>query len=163
MSRPLSSPLRLDPGWPFLLAGLAVCCASILVPAHEDLATLREQTGRLHAQEGASLARLNAQVEFIEQLEANDPALVRRLAASQLNLVPADQTPVLLASSRTAGVSEWIDATLPAPEHGPKERSRTLLSRLTNGTHRLWIMAAGVMAVFVGLLFEAGPQTRRGH
>ncbi|MHC4414448.1 MAG: hypothetical protein ACYS0G_04110 [Planctomycetota bacterium] len=161
MSRARRPQLRLDPGWLFVVAGLAVCAAWLLVPAQQDLNALRRQVARLSEQEAASWARLNAQAEFLRQLDQDDPALVRRLAAAQLNLMPAGETPVLLASSRTAQVTDWIDATVEAPSPAPDRETETLLCRLTSGPYSLWVLAAGVLGVLMGLVLKADPASAR--
>ncbi len=157
MMRSRGPILRLDPGWLFVLAGLAACAAGILVPAQQDLRALRGQLAQLGDHETISDAQLSAHAEFLRQLHHGDPTLIRRLAASQLNLMPLGETPVLLAPSRTEKVTDWIDATVEPQMQQPEPRSDSLLIRLTNGPYRLWIFANGVLCVFVGLLLDSGP------
>jgi hypothetical protein len=84
-----------------------------------------------------------------------DPALVRRLAAAQLNMVPSDDTPVLLAASETSP-TDWIDATVNMDIRPPKPAPISTLSRLANGPHRLWMFGGGIMSVFMGLMMGPG-------
>ncbi|MHC4385219.1 MAG: hypothetical protein ACYS0J_20655 [Planctomycetota bacterium] len=103
----LTPTIRLDAGWLYILAGLALCAAGILVPARRDLEDLRRQLDRLADERAISDARLHAYGSFLHLLNEDDPALIRRLAAAQLNLVPADEKPVLMAASRTATAAWW--------------------------------------------------------
>jgi hypothetical protein len=85
---------------------------------------------------------------------------MRRLAAAHLNLVPAGTTPVLIASTRQATVTDWIGrsvvvASAPRPPQPMSQRS--WLTSLTAGSGRLWVIGAGVLVVFVGLLMDGRP------
>lgn len=161
MMRSRGPMLRLDPGWLFVLAGLAACAAGILVPAQQDLWALRGQLAQLGDHETISDAQLSAHAEFLRQLHHGDPTLIRRLAAAQLNLMPQGETALLLASSRTEKVTDWIDATVQPQTQQPAPRSDSLLTRITNGPYRLWIFANGVLCVFVGLLLDSGPSPHK--
>lgn len=152
-------PTRLpDPGWLFVAAGLALCASAVLVPARQELAGLRAQVAKLAALEEHAEARLAARREFLRQLDERDPALLRRLAAAQLNLMPAGATPVLAASSRRADVETWIDATVPPPDLAADEPSPSLLCRITSGRGRPWVLGAACLSVFCGLMVGLGRQ-----
>ena len=164
-------PLRreIDPGWLFVVAGLALCAVGLLVPAQRDLRTMRRQVTLL-AQEWDRQAReLEAHEIFLEQIQDREPDVIRRLAAAQLNLVPAGETPVLLASSRDAPVSEWISRTVSTGGSTPVDPTDTTtniswLAQVTQGGGRLWILGAGIFAVFLGLLVDGGPtRTQRAR
>jgi hypothetical protein len=153
-------PTRLlDPGWLFVAAGLALCASAILVPARQELASLRGQVAQLAALERHAEARLAARREFIRQLDERDPALLRRLAAAQLNLMPAGATPVLAASSRRADVETWIDETVPPPPDLDSDKpSPSLLCRITSGRGRPWVLGAACLSIFFGLLMGLGRE-----
>ncbi len=146
--------IRLDTGWLYVIAGLALCAAGILVPARRDLENLRRQRDRLTDERAIGEQRRDAYETFLQLLADDDPALLRRLAAAQLNLVPADDTLVLVAASRTATVTDWIDGNVRAQRREPKAPPDTLLDRLVGGPRRLWVLAGGVLVVFVGLLLD---------
>lgn len=156
----LTLPLfRFDAGWLFILAGLAVCAAGILLPAQADLRVLREQTDRLRDEEDRAYARLKAHSDFMDQVDRADPALIRRLAATQLNLVPETDTPVLLAASATVPVTHWIESAVQLDLRPPKSAPTSTLSKLANGPYRLWMFGGGIMFVFMGLLLAPGAST----
>lgn len=159
MSR--TAPLfRLDPGWLFTLAGLAVMVASALLPAERDLHELRQQLAALEFRESYNTQRLQAYDRFMKDLKDRDPALLRRLAASQLNLMPEDVEPLLMATSIESTVSDWIEATVPQAEYEPVPPPDTLLTRLADGPRRLWLMGGGAVVVFLGLVMGFGVSAR---
>jgi hypothetical protein len=144
--------LLLDPGWLFLVAGLVLVASAVLVPASYDLWVLRAQQQHLAAQEQENINRLQAYERFCAQLRANDPQLVRRLVASQLNRIPKGETPLLLAGSANQTPLEWVDRSVEPVVATVAPFPDSLLSRLTLGRKALWVAGAGVMCVFLGLL-----------
>jgi hypothetical protein len=156
--KPLTRPLfQFDPGWLFILAGLAVCAAGVLLPAQSDLEALQRQFHQLQSEENRAYARLKAHADFMDQVDRADPALVRRLAAAQLNMVPEGDTPVLLAASSSSPVTSWIENTIELDIRPPKPAPVSTLGRWANGPQRLWFFGAGIMSVFVGLILSPGP------
>ena len=159
MSR--TAPLfRIDPGWLFTLAGLAVMVAAALLPAERDLHDLRQQLAAIEFREARNSERLAAYDRFLKDLAGRDASLLRRLAASQLNLMPEGQEPLLMATSMEHTVSDWIEATVPESTFEPEPPPDTLLTRLADGERRLWLMGGGAMVVFLGLVmgFAVSPR-----
>jgi hypothetical protein len=146
------SATLLDPGWPFVLAGLVLIASAVLVPATYDLWVMRAQLAHLDAQERENGARLDAYTRFVQALDSADPQLVRRLAASQLNLVPRGERPMIVAGSARRSPVEWAELTVAPVRAAPEPFPDSLLSRLTLGRKGLWILGAGAMCVFLGLL-----------
>lgn len=153
----VSAPLfRVDPGWPFLVAGLLLIAASAVVPEAEKVHGMRTQLAHLEHIESHNFTRMQACSRFVDDLNSNDPGLLRRLAASQLNLMPKGERPLLMASSIGATPTDWIEASVPMPPFEPAPYPDTLLSRWTLGPMRLWVIGAGAFAVFVGLVLTVG-------
>ncbi|MFM7806716.1 MAG: hypothetical protein ACKPEA_02150 [Planctomycetota bacterium] len=156
-----TAPLfQIDPGWLFTIAGLAVMVSAALLPAELDLHDLRQQRAAIAARESWNRERLEAYDRFQGELDRRDPALLRRLAASQLNLMPKGEQPLLMATSIEHTVSDWIEATVPPMEFQPQPAPDTLLARLAEGQRRLWLMAGGAMSVFLGLVLGFGVSPR---
>ncbi|MEE9131775.1 MAG: hypothetical protein V3T84_17320 [Phycisphaerales bacterium] len=145
---------RIDPGWLFVVGGLVLCVAGILLPAQRDLDDLRRQRAELRHEEAILQGRLAARGAFLQDLDRRQPALIRRLAASQLNLVPQGEEPVLVSSSLKDDIISWVDATAQATPIEPILRANSTLSRLMNGRYRLWLLTAGVVSAFLGLLLD---------
>lgn len=158
-----STWLREVPGWLFVAAGLTLCVVGVLVPAQRSVHVLHRQLARIENQHALGQTRIEAYERFLDRLRHRDPSLVRRLAAAELNLVPAGATPVLLSSTQRATVHDWIvrSADITTPRAGAVNESR--LSWLTDGSRRLWVLGFGVLVVFVGLVVDSRPRaaTRR--
>ena len=145
---------RIDPGWLFVVGGLVLCVAGILLPAQRDLDDLRRQRAELRHEEAILEGRLAARGTFLQELDRHQPALIRRLAASQLNLVRQGEEPVLVSSSLNEDVISWVDATAHATAIEPIHRADSTLSQLMTGRYRLWLLTAGVVSAFLGLLLD---------
>ncbi|MSR29669.1 MAG: hypothetical protein EXS03_08880 [Phycisphaerales bacterium] len=152
VTRPLFNP---DPGWLFLLSGIALIVSAAIIPEAEKVHAMHTQLVAIRTGEQHNFARMEACSRFLDDLKAGDQGLVRRLAASQLNLMPRGETALLIATSIDATPSDWIEASVPEPLFEPDEYPDTLLSRWTIGPQRLWVIALGAFAVFLGLIF--GP------
>lgn len=137
-----------------MVGGLALCVAGILLPAQRDLDDLRRQRAELRHEEAILQGRLAARRAFLQELDGRAPALIRRLAASQLNLVPQGEEPVLVSSSLNDDIISWVDATAQATPIEPLHRAYSTLTRLMNSRYRLWLLTAGVVSAFLGLLLD---------
>ncbi len=157
VTRPLFNP---DPGWLFLVSGIALIVSAAIIPEAEKVHAMRTQLSAIGAAEKHNFARMEACSRFLDDLKAGDQGLVRRLAASQLNLMPRGETPLLIATSISATPSDWIEASVPPPDFEEEEFPDTLLSRWTLGGQRLWIIAAGAFAIFLGLIFGPAEEPR---
>ena len=150
----LPARFRIDPGWLFVVGGLVLCVAGILLPAQRDLDDLRRQRAELRHEEAILQGRLAARGVFLQELDRRQPALIRRLAASQLNLVPQGEEPVLVSSSLNEDIISWVDATAQTMPTEEIHRANSTLSRLMTGRYRLWLLTAGVVSAFLGLLLD---------
>ncbi len=156
LSRPL---FRLDPGWPFVLAGLALLVAGILIPVQRELHDLRNELRKVESSELRTYARLEAYDRFLGGLQQADPDIVRRLAIAQLNVVPKGEESFLLTPGMNQTVAQWIDESVPTRTVTPDPYPDTLLGRIALGPNRLWLLGSAVFLLFVGLLL--GPESGR--
>ena len=141
-----------DPGWLFLLAGMAALAAAALIPAQDRLDEIRWQVARMEAVEASHQERLDRYQRYLEALEAEDPALARSLAASQLNLAPEDRVPLAPGVGLpSASVFEGLE---PGPTQVPVREVRVsrLHSLATGRKTRPWMLAGGMLAVAIGLM-----------
>ncbi len=165
MARPQHAPrplFQFDPGWLYLLPGLALCLAAVLIPAQEDLRQLELQRDQLKLDAQHAQLRLKAHADFLSALDQDDPGLYRRLIATQLNLIPAEDTPVLMVATDSAAVTDWIDQTVPVRPSLERVGPESRLSRLTTGSSRLWLLAGAMMCLCLGLVLSPGGG-RRGR
>ncbi len=145
---------RFDPGWLFLIAGIALLAAAVIIPAQADLTYARWQEQRALAIEAQRKERLFKHQRFLQAIQSREPALVRALAASQLNLVPAARQAHFLISNPTGADASIFPSLEPAPIHEPElHQVDSLLARWSQGQHsQLWLVAVGSLLVFVGIM-----------
>lgn len=148
----------LDPGWLFLLPGLAILAATVMIPAGNDLDEARLAREKALVAEAHSAKRLENYTTYLDALRRGDEPLALALAATHLNLAPEGRTVLAMPDERS-------DANpFPALEPGPPPQVTllipdTVLQRWTNDDRtRLWLTAGGAMCVLIGLL---PPTTRR--
>ncbi len=155
---PSRGPL-LDPGWLFLLAGVAVLAATVLIPARRDLEETQFYLERALLVEQHRLKRLENYVSYLDALDRGDEGTIAALAAIQLNKAPAGTT-LLVSTGDVAKTSASVFGGLePPPLVLPEptvERSR-LETWCLDSTIRLWLTAGGALCVLIGLL----PASRR--
>ncbi len=143
----------LDPGWLFVLSGLLICSASLLVPAQMELAEAKQQLSALQAQEQWALNRLAAYDQFMGQLDSADPGLIKRLASRRFNMLPEGDTPVLMdVGASEASIEEWIESTVSSPMKEVHASPSSMLATISAGPYRPWFLACGVACIFIGLL-----------
>jgi len=146
-----------DSGWLFLLAGLALCAAGILLPAQQHVSKLRHQLHGLNHQHRLAMQHLELHARVLNELSNDDPALIKRLAAAHFNVVPAGERPVLRNAHAAPTLVAWIEHVAqsrqrmvqPARTTAPAD---TTLARLVTGPYRLWVLAGGAMCIFIGLI-----------
>jgi hypothetical protein len=145
---------RIDAGWLFLLSGLAIMCAAVLIPAHDDLALTRYERDRARAIESWHAQRVENYAEYLDALRDGEETLVLSLAAMQLNMIPVGSTPLVTSvrpQATSASVFPELEPRFIRPEP-PRFYDSKLRRWATEGRHRLWMIAGGAMAVLFGLL-----------
>jgi hypothetical protein len=152
---------EIDPGWPYLLAGLGLVFGAVVLPEQAKLHQGEQQLAQMQHLVARSEAVAGAYDEFAVRVKEGDPTLMRRLAVSQLNLLPEGEVPIVRAESATVPITEWIEGSVPASDFVAEPFRDSLLSRWALGRTRLWVMGGGVLCIFVGLVMTA-PR-RRGE
>jgi hypothetical protein len=150
----------LDPGWFFLLAGLMLVAATVLLPATEDLAVAQWHRQRVQAVLDHRQERLARHHRYLEAVERGDPTLVRSLAATQLNLSPANEMLLGPADDITAKSASVFPSLEPPPLVLPERDAvdRSLLERWAlDDSSRLWLIAGGALCILIGLLPMSRP------
>ena len=151
-----TTPLfRIDPGWPFVIAGLALIVSAVLIPAQRELHDLEQRLEVHRAYEARAQAEIVAYRQFMVDL-ANDSTnerLLERLVRAQLNKMPKDERPLLLMPTANETVPTWIESSVTVEIPKPTPYTDTLLSRIASGPRRLWVLATGAFLVFLGVMF----------
>ncbi len=157
---PARSPL-LDPGWLFLVAGVSLLAATVLIPAQNDLNEANFYLRRAQMAEEHRLARIGNYAAYLQKVENPDEDTIVSLAATQLNKAPQGMTLLKAATEPAKRSSDVFSDLEPEPLVLP-EKPEHEMSRLerwaTEDASRLWLIAAGAMCVLIGLL----PPTRDG-
>jgi len=164
------------PSWVYLLAGLGLLGATVLVPAWLDLKDIRWQRDALQAEVESYKQQVQRYERFSAALDRRDPGLIQRLAQQQFNLsTPGERVMTLQtvgverASQRLLpdpycvdplqraapvdGIDALLARTAPAPPPDPKAEPirASMIVRLTTGEHRMGLVAVGGIFFFVGL------------
>lgn len=144
----------LDPGWFFLLAGIALIGATVLLPARLDLEEARFYRDRVQAVKEHRQERMARYQAFLGAVQQGDEQVVRSLAAMQLNKAGVDETLILPAgeiSQRSASVFAGLEPpSLRLPE---REVQLGLLEKWSlDESSRLWLIAGGALCILIGLL-----------
>jgi hypothetical protein len=153
---PHRSSVLVDPGWLFLLAGMAILSATVLIPAAADLSATKFQRERALAIEAHRMERLARYEEYLAALDNRDPSLVLSLAASQLNEIPEGRAPIpgqdgVMGATSDASVFPSLEPpALKLPER--TERPSILERWTSDDSKRLWLIIGGAACVLVGLL-----------
>lgn len=154
---PRAPLFRFDPGWPFVIAGLLLLVAGVLIPGHRELLGLRGELLRQETREQVAFEQLRAYDEFLAGVRESDPEVIRRLAMAHLNKIPAGEESLLLTPGMNQTVGEWIESSIPDRTVVVPPYPDTVLARWALGPGRLWMLGVAVMLLFVG--FVLGPST----
>ena len=153
---------HVDFGWLSIVAGVVICAFAVLLPAQEGLEKAQRQLVILEKQAAWLTSRLIAYDSFLQDLERSDPDFLQRLAASQLNLIPAGHTPILQdVSAGQASIEAWIESTVDEPLLPDHVQAESVLGSLSRGAFRTLFVAAGILCVFFGLMTSM-PNRARG-
>ena len=160
--RPSHAPIfGIDPGWPFVIAGLALIVSAVLIPAQRELHDLEQQLKVHQAYEEKAKSELLAYEQFLADVQRGEPRLLERLVRAQLNKMPKDERPLLLMPTANDTVPQWIESSVTVEIPEPVAYPDTLLSRIASGPRRLWVLASGTFLVFMGILFVPSTGARR--
>lgn len=160
---PSRRPALLDPGWLFLIAGLALLIATVLIPAYTDLAEARHRRDTALAVESRALDRMQRHAEYLEALRRGDERLALSLAARHLSMIPEGRQIVPVPGETLTGDLNPFSELEPPPLDPPSlNLPDSLLQRWTTDDRaRLWLLALGAISVLVGLLPPSVPTRPR--
>lgn len=151
----LAAPLfRLDPGWLFLVSGIALIASTVLIPAFDDLRQAEWNRDRARAAEQYRRERLTNYVSYLDAVRAENRTLVLSLAATQLNIAPTNKQPMLDTSQPGLPDVDLFSALEPSLAVVPAPATpRSLLQRWATGQRtRPWLLGAGGLLMLLGLL-----------
>lgn len=142
------------------MAGVGLLGASILIPAVDALNHARWLRDQARVIEQHRLERIARHEEFLGALKEEDGTLGLALAASQLNQIPADRTPLTGDQlEQVAGGASVFPALEPDPLVLPQQvKVESTLHRLVTGERtRSWVIVIGAVLLLIGLLPAGRP------
>lgn len=144
----------LDPGWLFVFAGLAILACLVLIPAKDDLDEARWKRDQALAVEAHRAKRLENYSTYLKAVEEGQKPLVLALAASQLNQIPTDRSPIPGLTETKHADASVFGALEPDPlVLNDRPQTASLLHTLcTDHKLRLWTLAVGAIVLMLGLL-----------
>jgi hypothetical protein len=155
------------PDWVFLVCGLAILTAALLIPPYLEIRQLVWQRGLQARQYQTMLQQAQDYRAVITALDAHDPGLLERLAYPYLHLKPAGATPLLVSgpgapADRFSPVDVWLKRPMPRvgvdyPAYAPFEAPWL---RFFVGDLRVPAIAAGTLMIFLSLLPVTHRRTR---
>lgn len=151
------------PGWLLLVSGLAMVAAAAVTPATLELRELNWRLELMRQQEQALAQQREAYDLFVGALEQDDPVLLERLAFVNLRLKPAGVEPACpttasVSAAAEAAVEDWLHVDLPQEgvDYAPLPEVKSRLVRLSTGTSRLILAAAGFAFALAGVASTPG-------
>ncbi|MCH2161592.1 MAG: hypothetical protein MK085_06925, partial [Phycisphaerales bacterium] len=152
------SLFRLDAGWLFLVAGLAMLAAIVLIPEEEER---RLQTERLDAlqREGEVLTdRMRRLAYSLELLEQGDQDFHERVIESRLRRIRSDRSVQLVAESINGSIGDWADGLGAPPQVASRPQVHTMLSSMLGSGFRLWLLGGAALSIFIGLVLGGAAE-----
>jgi len=141
-----------DFGWLYLLCGLVLTVAAIVLPAHTNLEGLLSKKTSI----SNDLDELNHRVEvyasFLSDVQRGDAQITQRLVDMQFNQSP-DGSSVVIDTSASKTPLAWVAQRAKRSRVVPLEtKQASFLSQFVDGQGRLWLLCGGAFTIFIGLI-----------
>ncbi len=141
--------------WGFFLCGIVLIVSAAILPLRADLEWTRHQRNLARIAEQDHIARNSSYQSMIDAIDRQDPDTLRLLAQSNLGLIPAGNDALVMPGVRNDPMLfELLEPVpLPRPEFAP---NYSRLERIVmTPKARLWVLAGGILLVFIGILPRA--------
>jgi|TARA_Y100000031_G_C8013428_1_gene289160 hypothetical protein len=143
---------KIDFGWIYLLCGLALTGAAIVLPAHNDLEEIISKKATIVDNLKELSHRVDVHKMFLKDVQDGNPEILKRLVEMQLNQSPSGTTVVIDKSSLRTPLA-WVEQRAKRTRVVPMEiEHASILARFATGQGRLWLLAVGAFSIFVGLI-----------
>lgn len=138
--------------WLYLICGLVLTVAAIVLPSHQDLHELQQRQQAILMDLDDLHYRIEMYQSFHNDLQKADPELLQRIVAMQFN-EPVSGTPVVIDRSASQTPLDWIEQRSRRAKRLNGERGQvSAIASLAQGRGRLWLAGGGVFAIFLGLI-----------
>jgi|TARA_B100000959_G_C14985551_1_gene625427 hypothetical protein len=145
-----------DSGWLFLFAGSALLWSAIVLPAEQELESLRERLTSIQGEFDHISHRIDEYQIFYDSLANRDPALLERIIRMQTTgAIKGDY--VVFDPNAAKTPLEWLNRRTSQEALVVQTRKpNSMLEKVTAEDRRLWVAGFGGLIVFVGLV--QGPR-----
>lgn len=128
--------------------------AVILLPAQQDLDDAKVYLDRVHAAESHRADRLERYQKYLTAVQRGDEAVIRSLAATQLNQAPAGRELLVPEDGHGPRSASVFDSLEPPPLVLPEgQPAPSRLQRwATDDRTRLWLIGAAALCLLIGVL-----------
>ena len=138
--------------WAFLLSGLILTIAAILVPAMDELEALKTKHATITQSRDQMLVQKDAYENFLGQIKADDPVIQNRINDMQFNISPQG-VPVVIDTAASSTPLQWIERKVSQTQNLQiSQKNESCLSILSHGTRRLWLAGFGITILFLGIV-----------
>ena len=147
-------------GWVYILCGLVLTVAAIILPAHQELQDLKSKQEVI----AEDLEYLEYQVTiyetFLQDIVNRESDFIQRLTEMQFNRAPQGEQVVFDPSAPRTPL-EWIaQRALKSRAVQANVQQASILTKFTQGEGRLWLLAVGIIILFVGLTSQSSPTNK---
>lgn len=165
--------LAQTPAWVFLLSGLLIISATLLVGPYLENRKLAWQRDLIRLQAQRLDEQEQAYRQFLADMDSHDPVLIQRMAYHYLHLRPQDAVifgerptaaqlvrnsgPLMIPAEKHSTVTTMLHRPMPVvgKDYPAFTMVDTLVIRLTTGPLRPLLAVAGAIFLALGLIPEA--------
>ena len=163
-ARPVEVLGLIDPGWLFIVIGLAVLASGLLLPSWREKLELESQLDYSGLVESQMKNRMVKSTSMLDQLSHGDQSVIKRVSMSDRNVLQSGDEPVMRDLEAPSEVLQWLDASIRQREAHDATilasiASRSQLEQLATGPWRLWFLGGGAMCLCLGLVL--GPSRQK--
>ncbi len=143
---------KFDFGWLYLVCGLALTVAAIVLPAQQDLQELAAKRVAITSDLEELEYRVEVYRAFLEDAQTGNPQFTKRLIEMQFNKSP-DGSSVVIDRSASRTPLAWVAQRAKRNRVVPMEvEQASMLAQFSSGQGRLWLLGFGIFATFIGLM-----------
>tara|TARA_B100000959_G_C14737081_1_gene523399 strand:- start:213 stop:752 length:540 start_codon:yes stop_codon:yes gene_type:complete len=143
---------KFDFSWVYLICGLALSVAAIVIPAHQELGNLHAKLAELAEDYADVQHRVPIYDAFLRDVNTNNPDVYQRIVDLQFNR-PGSGEIVVIDNAAVQTPLEWLSDKARRRRIVPLEKKQaSVLSSITNGRGRLVLLGVGAFTMFIGFV-----------
>ncbi len=143
---------RLDYGWIYLMCGLLISAAAIILPAHQELELLKHKRDSIQLDLNNQSSQVLIYESFLNEASNKQSQLRQRLFNMQFN-IKEDGSTVVVDSSSSQTPLDWLSQRARTDRFiNIDVQNASLLTVFSEGRSRLFMFGVGAFAIFIGLI-----------